>query len=186
MKIGDRVKTIREVFCDGSNLDFASQMGESPTTVSNWVKSEKLGLRVITKILNRYSEINPSWLLTGEGEMIKPNSLPNNDTINIGSNNKGKTEIGQIGHAGHNIGGGNSQIGVSVGRDNTGEISFHKGGRRRPENEDKSIDQNEEYALLKSEYDTLKMEFEFQKKEIELLNKTIEDKERLIQILMNR
>lgn len=45
------------------------------TGISNGILSQKNGLSEdnIMRFLNYYDEINPEWLLTGEGEMLKPN-----------------------------------------------------------------------------------------------------------------
>lgn len=45
-----------------------------------------LGLETINKILNVYTDISRVWLLTGEGEMLKPDSGIHNNKV---SNNSG-------------------------------------------------------------------------------------------------
>lgn len=45
-----------------------------------------LGLETINRILNVYTDINRVWLLTGEGEMLKPDSGIHNNKV---SNNSG-------------------------------------------------------------------------------------------------
>lgn len=49
-----------------SNGAFASQLKNNKT----------IGVDKLENILNIYSELNPSWLLTGEGEMLKSNVVP--------------------------------------------------------------------------------------------------------------
>ena len=69
MKINERIKKIREYFCNDDNLKFAEIMEENPNTTSNWIGGgREVGKSVITKILSKFSIINPAWLLTGNGE----------------------------------------------------------------------------------------------------------------------
>lgn len=72
MTIPGRIKEIRSKYCAGSNLKFAAIMDESPQTTSNWISGKRsIGLDVIERILGRFPDVNPSWLLTGDGEMLK-------------------------------------------------------------------------------------------------------------------
>lgn len=69
---GERIAEIISHFCD-SKADFARKIGERPQTVSNWV-SRGAGKNILNRILTLYPEINPTWLLTGEGEMLNTTS----------------------------------------------------------------------------------------------------------------
>lgn len=66
---GERISDIISHFCK-SKADFARNMGESPQTISNWV-SRGAGKNVLNKILSKFPDVNATWLLTGEGEMIR-------------------------------------------------------------------------------------------------------------------
>lgn len=71
MSISERIKEIRSRFCEGSNVKFAEKMGENPNTTSGWISGKRgIGNAVTQKILNKFPEISPSWLLTGEGKML--------------------------------------------------------------------------------------------------------------------
>lgn len=72
MEVFDRIKEVRKHFFDDSNTKFAEFMGEKTGTTSGWVSGRRgIGKSVLDKILSKIPEINPTWLLTGEGEMLK-------------------------------------------------------------------------------------------------------------------
>lgn len=71
MEVFDRIKEVRKHFFNDSNTRFAEFMGEKTGTTSGWVSGRRgIGKSVLDKILSKISEVNPTWLLTGEGDMI--------------------------------------------------------------------------------------------------------------------
>lgn len=54
-----------------SNSKFEIEVGLSN---GYWRKTKSISSSVVEKILRIYSELNPLWVLTGEGEMLKKNS----------------------------------------------------------------------------------------------------------------
>lgn len=82
MEVFERIKEIRKAYFNDSNLDFASFMGEKPSTTSGWVSGKRgIGKSVIDKITDKLPQINPTWLLTGEGDMEvgkSPSSIQTN------------------------------------------------------------------------------------------------------------
>lgn len=82
MEVFERIKEIRKAYFNDSNLDFASFMGEKPSTTSGWVSGKRgIGKSVIDKITDKLPQINPTWLLTGEGDMEvgkSPSSIQSN------------------------------------------------------------------------------------------------------------
>ena len=71
----ERILLIINHFCEGNKAEFARRVGELPQTVSGWLKREN-GLKVLNKILEAFNEVNSSWLITGEGEMLKSEEKP--------------------------------------------------------------------------------------------------------------
>lgn len=67
---GSRIKEIRDVMCSGNNKLFAKIMDVKANTTSNWV-SRGVSLEIANTILGKFSNVNSTWLLTGEGEMLK-------------------------------------------------------------------------------------------------------------------
>lgn len=67
MNLPDRIKSIRQ----GLKQDeFAIKLGVNKNTVGRWERAEQVpNVEDLTLILKVYPDINPAWLLTGEGEM---------------------------------------------------------------------------------------------------------------------
>jgi len=74
MEIHERIKKIREDLFK-TNIEFAKSLDENPNTTSNWTSGKRsIGYEVIGKIIIKLPNINPTWLLTGEGAMLKNES----------------------------------------------------------------------------------------------------------------
>ena len=69
--INNRIREIRQHFCDGSNKVFADRMNRQPTVTSNWVRDGySVGEGVAIEIANKF-DVSREWLLYGKGEMLK-------------------------------------------------------------------------------------------------------------------
>lgn len=67
MDISERIKTVRDT---KSQDAFAQEAGVSKMTVGRWERGERTpDVNDLNMILKAYPDINPAWLLTGEGEI---------------------------------------------------------------------------------------------------------------------
>ena len=67
--VNERIKIIRDKYCDGANKAFAQHLGKKENTTSNYVRDGyAIGANVAKEIAAAFS-INLDWLLNGEGEM---------------------------------------------------------------------------------------------------------------------
>ena len=74
MNVNERIKKIREEFCNDSNKEFAIKMDVAPNVVNNYIRNGySVGDGVLYKIIERFPNINKDWLLTGKGAMLKSN-----------------------------------------------------------------------------------------------------------------
>lgn len=67
--INERILRIIEHFCGGNKAQFARLMDEKPQTINGWV-TRSIGKNVTNKILSKIPNLNPSWLLLGDGNML--------------------------------------------------------------------------------------------------------------------
>lgn len=74
--INQRILQLIE-FLGITRYKLSQETGVSETVLLNLSKGKnKPSVDILSKILNRYKVINPTWLLTGEGEMMKEVPLP--------------------------------------------------------------------------------------------------------------
>ncbi len=56
---------------------FADEIGVQRSSISHILSGRNNpSLEVIQKILSRFDDLNPEWLVTGKGDMYKPNRQP--------------------------------------------------------------------------------------------------------------
>ncbi len=72
--IHDRIKELVTHFGDGANTVFANLVGVSEGNVRGYIKGVVPKQDFLEKVV-RNCEVNPQWLLTGEGSMLKGNNL---------------------------------------------------------------------------------------------------------------
>lgn len=84
MEVYERIKEIRKHFFHDNNTEFANFMGEKTATTSGWVSGRRgIGRSVIDKITSKLPQVNPSWLLTGEGNMLNTPNQPSDEASPI-------------------------------------------------------------------------------------------------------
>jgi transcriptional regulator with XRE-family HTH domain len=92
----DRILSIIKYF-NLSPSDFAEEIGVQRSSISHLISGRnKPSLEFIQKILVRFSEINPEWILNGKGEMLKTGSFPDTGTLPFGNDPVNNREDLQI------------------------------------------------------------------------------------------
>ena len=76
--IHDRIALLVKEKAGNKNTVFAQTLGVSEANIRGYVKGVVPKADVLAKIVRTYDDINPAWLLTGEGEMLK-SSTPSTD-----------------------------------------------------------------------------------------------------------
>jgi transcriptional regulator with XRE-family HTH domain len=72
MLLGDRIEAMVK-FSGLNQQEFTKRIGVSKSTFHNWKSGEKgIAFEYLGRILHAYAEINPRWLILGEGEMLIP------------------------------------------------------------------------------------------------------------------
>ena len=93
-KIGYRVAKIRTDFCDDNNTLFAERLGMSKQTASGLCNGTKsVGKQTIEKILAAFPQVSRSWLVVGEGNMLKGD---NSNQTNVGDHNSNSGNITNV------------------------------------------------------------------------------------------
>ncbi|TRO77755.1 helix-turn-helix domain-containing protein [Trichloromonas acetexigens] len=69
MTIGERLKRVRGGL---RQQDFAKKIGAPKSTVSRWERGDQTpSYEALNAILEAFPEVNPSWLVTGEGPFMR-------------------------------------------------------------------------------------------------------------------
>ena len=79
----------------------AERIGIPKQRLSNYINGKSLGSKTIDLILQAFPEINPTWLMKGEGDMLIDNhpSGPSINTVNQKGNNtqnNGPVDVGKM------------------------------------------------------------------------------------------
>ena len=102
--IAKQIQSIIDKRFRGNQAAFARAIEVSPTTISSYLNPKKAS-KPTSEFLSKMVDvlgINPSWLLTGYGEMDSRDASVNGDSVNaIGQNSLGKV----VGNVTYNPGG---------------------------------------------------------------------------------
>ncbi len=70
MTIDQRIKYLIALTCEGNQRAFAQKLGAKPQTISNLInRGGSPGFKLIQQIVRQYPQLNPYWLILGEGDL---------------------------------------------------------------------------------------------------------------------
>lgn len=78
--VGQRISLLIDHYCGGNEKRFAESLGVSPAVINNYTNGKqqsKPGFDVLYKICTTYPQVQIEWLISGQGEMLKPNAQEN-------------------------------------------------------------------------------------------------------------
>lgn len=91
-ELSNRLAEIRDYFCGSNNKIFAQRIEDYPANTSAYCNGAKnANLKILRKVARAFPEVDKTWLVFGEGEMLA--HTVNNDTtasnalVNNGVNN---------------------------------------------------------------------------------------------------
>lgn len=69
---------------DETATSFEPIIGVSKGAIYKPIRNKKtVGVEVLEKIVSKYPELNLEWLITGNGEMLKPSTIPSSENENV-------------------------------------------------------------------------------------------------------
>ena len=69
--IGERIESLIKTL-NKNAYNFGKSIDKPNTTIANIITNKsKPGSEILEAILSKYPQVNPEWLITGEGEMFK-------------------------------------------------------------------------------------------------------------------
>ncbi|MBQ9417108.1 MAG: helix-turn-helix transcriptional regulator [Bacteroidales bacterium] len=90
--LASRITKIRDYFCNGNNIEFAERMGDHTSNTSAYCNGTKnASLKVLYRIADAFPEVDKTWLVFGEGNMLAVENhnetSASNALVNNGINN---------------------------------------------------------------------------------------------------
>lgn len=67
------IKELVSHYCNGNKAQFANMLGVKPQTINSWITRETFDAELIYA---NCAGISAAWLISGEGEMLKPSNSP--------------------------------------------------------------------------------------------------------------
>lgn len=78
MNKNERIECIINALCDGNKSQFARLLGVKPQTINTWIARDTFD---IERVYSCCGKLNPHWLLTGEGEMLKSDATDQSNAV---------------------------------------------------------------------------------------------------------
>lgn len=93
-RVKELIKELKNLRIVHSQADFASEVGIGVVQLSEIVSGKrKVTDYYVNKILTRFPEINKSWIINGEGEMLKNSAVAESHSISIAGEEIKENEI---------------------------------------------------------------------------------------------
>lgn len=86
------LENIINACAEGNQAQFARRLGESPQTINAWLKRGTLDP---IKIYKTFTCLNPHWLLTGEGDMMKDEAVEQSIVVGDINHVEGPVSVSQ-------------------------------------------------------------------------------------------
>lgn len=93
-EINFRIKKLVDIFCKGNNSAFARKVDDNQKNIVNYLNGTEPKFSFLKKLTEKL-EINPEWLLTGEGEMLKKKFFEVQEDNEVDKKNE-STELSSI------------------------------------------------------------------------------------------
>ena len=89
MEINNRIRKIRQHFCNGNNIQFAEMLNKTASVTSALCNAAPVGRKTIEDLLKAFPEVSEQWIMYGVGDMFGKQSVTQNnvngDNISGGS-----------------------------------------------------------------------------------------------------
>ena len=92
MNKSERIECIINSLCDGNKSRFAKLLGVKPQTINTWLTRDTFD---IERVYSCCGALNPHWLLTGEGEMMKDEAAEQSIVVGDINHVKGPVSVSQ-------------------------------------------------------------------------------------------
>ena len=92
MNKSERIECIINALCDGNKSRFAKLLGVKPQTVNTWLTRDTFD---IERVYSCCGALNPHWLLTGEGDMMKDEAAEQSIVVGDINHVKGPVNVRQ-------------------------------------------------------------------------------------------
>ena len=92
MNKNERIECIINALCDGNKSQFARLLGVKPQTINTWIARDTFD---IERVYSCCGNLNPHWLLTGEGEMMKSDATDQSNAVSHLSVQGGEVNVTQ-------------------------------------------------------------------------------------------